>query len=420
MTLGSLFDGSGGFPLAGLMHGITPLWSSEIEEFPLLVTAKRFPDVKQLGDVCKINGSEIEPVDIITFGSPCQDLSVAGKQLGIHKGERSNLFFEAVRIIKEMREATNDRYPRYAVWENVPGAFSSNGGKTSRQSSKPSQASVRTDYLFLDLRDGTVPDAWSVMDGALLGGSTMLNTGESPSDVRESTLSQILELNAPEKYCLSAKACQGILNRAERRGKVLPPMLKEALVEVVGLSKNAPENPEEEKDSSPRERAFTISTNVDQSVCYPINTMVATRHNVDDGRTTFGVGEDGDPQFTLQAAHEHAVCYAIEGNTIDRNSHQNGCGYREEISPTLNTQDRHAICYGVDCRNGCLNEEKTITIQAKPNGGVSLNCTPSVLYNADVYPVENHPADSRCELKEAGTPCQTLTSRMGTGGATCH
>ena len=135
MKLGSLFDGSGGFPLAGALFGIEPVWASEIEPYPMRVTAKRFPNMKQLGDVTKINGAEIEPVDIITFGSPCQDLSVAGKQAGIHDGERSNLFFEAIRIIKEMREhdratgrADDILRPRFAVWENVPGAFSSNKG----------------------------------------------------------------------------------------------------------------------------------------------------------------------------------------------------------------------------------------------------------------------------------------------------
>lgn len=129
MKLGSLFDGSGGFPLAGTIHGIEPVWASEIEPYPLKVTAARFPCMKQLGDVTKINGAEIDPVDVVTFGSPCQDLSVAGKQAGIHDGERSSLFFEAIRIIKEMRGATNGKYPRFAVWENVPGAFSSNKGK---------------------------------------------------------------------------------------------------------------------------------------------------------------------------------------------------------------------------------------------------------------------------------------------------
>lgn len=132
MKLGSLFDGSGGFPLAGAMFDIEPVWASEIEKYPIRVTSARFPGMKHLGDITKINGAEIEPVDIITFGSPCQDLSVAGFRLGIHDGERSNLFFEAIRIIKEMREKTNGIYPRFAVWENVPGAFSSNNGEDFR------------------------------------------------------------------------------------------------------------------------------------------------------------------------------------------------------------------------------------------------------------------------------------------------
>lgn len=128
LTLGSLFDGSGGFPLGAKLTGIKPIWSSEIEPFPVRMTTKRMPEVKHLGDVTRIKGDEIEPVDIITFGSPCQDMSIAGKRAGLN-GSRSNLFYEAIRIIKEMREKTNGKKPRYAVWENVPGAFSSNKGE---------------------------------------------------------------------------------------------------------------------------------------------------------------------------------------------------------------------------------------------------------------------------------------------------
>lgn len=128
MTLGSLFDGSGGFPLGAMISGIRPVWASEIEPFAIAVTRKRLPHVKHYGDVSRLNGAELEPVDIITFGSPCQDMSVAGKRAGL-EGSRSSLFYEAIRIIKEMREETNGRYPRFIVWENVPGAFSSNGGE---------------------------------------------------------------------------------------------------------------------------------------------------------------------------------------------------------------------------------------------------------------------------------------------------
>ena len=117
--------------MMAMLSGIVPVWKSEIEPFPIAVTEKRLPFVKHLGDINSINGAEIEPVDIITFGSPCTDLSVAGKRQGLN-AERSGLFFQAIRIIKEMRGATNGKYPRFAVWENVTGAFSSNGGEDFR------------------------------------------------------------------------------------------------------------------------------------------------------------------------------------------------------------------------------------------------------------------------------------------------
>ena len=127
LTLGSLFDGSGGFPLGGLLSGITPVWTSEIEPFPIRVTTKRLPFMKHYGDISTIDGGEVEPVDIITFGSPCTDMSVAGRRAGLD-GQQSCLFYQAIRIIKEMRCATNGKYPRWICWENVPGAFSSNNG----------------------------------------------------------------------------------------------------------------------------------------------------------------------------------------------------------------------------------------------------------------------------------------------------
>ena len=128
LTLGSLFDGSGGFPLGGLISGITPVWASEIEPFPIRVTTKRLPFMKHYGDISQMDGGKIEPVDIICFGSPCTDMSIAGRRAGL-EGQQSVLFYEAIRIIKEMRCATNGKYPRWICWENVPGAFSSNGGR---------------------------------------------------------------------------------------------------------------------------------------------------------------------------------------------------------------------------------------------------------------------------------------------------
>ena len=176
MKLGSLFDGSGGFPLAGSLCGIEPVWAAEVEPYPIAVTRSRFQHMKHLGDVTKVNGADIEPVDIITFGSPCQDLSVAGKRAGLkHESNgddettRSGLFMEAIRIIKEMRGATNGVYPRFAVWENVVGAFSSNGGENFRivleeftkivepSASMPAPEKGRWPYA-----DCYVGDGWSV------------------------------------------------------------------------------------------------------------------------------------------------------------------------------------------------------------------------------------------------------------------
>ena len=132
LTLGSLFDGIGGFPLAGICAGIRPVWASEIEPFPIRVTEKRLPEMKRYGDIHGLHGAKLEPVDVITFGSPCQDVSIAGKREGL-SGGRSGLFFEAIRVIREMREATNGEYPKWAVWENVPGALSSHNGEDFRQ-----------------------------------------------------------------------------------------------------------------------------------------------------------------------------------------------------------------------------------------------------------------------------------------------
>ena len=126
LTLGSLFDGIGGFPYAASFYGIRSLWASEIVPECVAVTKRHFPDMAHLGDITQLHGGMIPPVDILTFGSPCQGLSLAGRRLGL-ADERSGLFMEAIRIIREMQEATHGKYPQFAIFENVPGALSSNG-----------------------------------------------------------------------------------------------------------------------------------------------------------------------------------------------------------------------------------------------------------------------------------------------------
>ena len=162
LTLGSLFDGSGDFPLGGLISGITPLWASEVEPFPIRVTTKRLPQMKHYGDVSAQNGADLPPVDIITFGSPCQDMSVAGKRRGLD-GERSSLFYQAVRIVKEMRCKTNGKYPRFVVWENVQGAFSSNKGEDFRAVLSSLCKIKREDYAVPELPNGKWDNAGCIM-----------------------------------------------------------------------------------------------------------------------------------------------------------------------------------------------------------------------------------------------------------------
>lgn len=229
VKLGSLFDGSGTMPLCAAMCGGHPVWASEVEPYPIAVTKTHLPHMKHLGSVTEIDGAKIEPVDIITFGSPCQDLSIAGKRAGLGGG-RSGLFWEAIRIIIEMLVATNGKYPRFVIWENVPGALSSNGGKDFE--------TVLNELLRIRGFAGGRADKpilqhgkWGASQTTELSPieSSTLNTGEFPSVGEEYMLSAILVENPPEWSLLSERALNGILIRASRRGKKLPALLLDAI-----------------------------------------------------------------------------------------------------------------------------------------------------------------------------------------------
>lgn len=247
MTMGSLFSGSGGFELAASIFGFEPLWASEIEPFPIMVTTTNFPETEHFGNISKMDGAKIPKVTMISGGSPCQDMSVAGLRAGLD-GSRSNLFREQIRIVKEMRadDIRNGRTgkhirPRFMVWENVPGAFSSNKGKDFQ--------SVLQEIAGIVDEEANVPlppkGKWQSADASWatltpsLGGCSMLNTGECPKEESESTLSQILEAAPHQKYYLSEKACLGILRRAEKRGKELSEILKQALIKQAQKMSNA-------------------------------------------------------------------------------------------------------------------------------------------------------------------------------------
>jgi DNA (cytosine-5)-methyltransferase 1 len=357
MTLGSLFDGIGGFPLAGVMCGITPVWASEIEPFPMKVTAARFPEMKQLGSVTDINGAEVEPVDIITFGSPCQDLSVAGKQLGIHEGQRSNLFFEAVRIIKEMRNAdtANGRTgkhirPRFAVWENVPGAFSSNKGEDFRivleefikivEPTATMPAVPKNGWAYSDVYCG---DGWSlayrVLDAQYWG---------VPQRRRRIYLVADFRGGSAGKISFEREGLRGYFAES----------------------------------GSPRE-------------------------------STAGDAESG----ARAADREGIIPYTLKirsGVSVDSAGKAAGKGplIQENMSATLAVAQDQYLFQPVTLEPG---------IAAREGGHIYEGVCGTLRANAGdnqmavVYSIENHPADSRVNIDDSGK-VQTLTSRMGTGG----
>lgn len=228
MTLGSLFDGIGGWLLAARHAGVTPIWASEIEPFPCSVTARHFPDVKQLGDITKIDPDEMVPVDIICAGSPCQDLSIAGKRKGLD-GERSGLFRTAVDIVRRMRTSTGGGDTRAISFGRTSLAHSA---ATKAWTFEPClKKSDRPKFQCLQMGNGQTQDWQNCESVKSHGASSTHNTSEYPNVAEESSLSRILQpmTNVPEKYYLSAKACLGILRRAQERGKNLPEELRSAL-----------------------------------------------------------------------------------------------------------------------------------------------------------------------------------------------
>ena len=379
LTLGSLFDGIGGFPLAGVMCGIRPVWSSEIEPFPLKVTAARFPEMKQLGSVTEIDGGAVQPVDIITFGSPCQDLSVAGKQLGIHEGQRSNLFFEAVRIIKEMRKADEARgrtgksiRPRFAVWENVPGAFSSNKGADFKAVLEALAGVIEADVSIpqpkrWDTGGGIVGNGWSlawrVYDAQYWGVPQRRKRIYLVADFAGERAGEILFER------------EGVSGDSSESGTAGKGTAADAERSVGGSDSVKCLNPwdcqsKRQHDVTgcyPTLQAYNGGGGRCDGVVYPINTMVATRGGKDDMRTCFGIGEPGDPQFTISAAHEHGVCYPNVARTL---------AARHDSSPCVD-RGQNVVCYdacGIDGYNTESTGDVSITIRAGKSDQDHVGC----------------------------------------------
>lgn len=233
LTLGSLFDGIGGWQLAGIRNGIKPIWSAEIEPFPIAVTKEHFPETIQLGDVTKIDGSKIPAVDIICMGSPCQDLSVAKSDREGLQGEKSGLFFEAIRIVRQMRMSSGGVYPKVCILENVQECLQA----TKEWISVLYWHHIQTPkFQCLLVDDGRTQD-WLEADDVMLHGEASILNVTSHNEGKESSLSAILQKTGVHpKYFLSKNACEGILKRSRKRNQPLPPELMETLLKQVGAT----------------------------------------------------------------------------------------------------------------------------------------------------------------------------------------
>lgn len=398
MTLGSLFDGIGGFPLCAERAGITPLWASEIDPQCVGVTKRHFPGMRHLGSVTEINGDEIPPVDVITFGSPCQDLSIAGKRAGL-SGERSGLFSEAVRIIREMREATNGRYPAIAVWENVPGAFSSNKGEDFRQVLQQLAGAAGCDTVIprpvcgwrtagIVVGDGW-SIAWRVLDAQFWGVPQRRRRIYLVTDFRGGRAAEILferkslrgdttpgetarkgaaanfRCGAPgtDRYAAGFNGWRSVSGSIEYNVDCAPTIQATAPPQGI-IAFSAGQGVKAggiglAEGCAPTLRASASGTNQVPAVCYPdISPTLTTRSgNISPSplplqsytaTTPCICHGDGITSATLTGDHQSRVTdyttICIQGNVVNRDAGQNGSGVCEGVSNTLNAVDRHAVC----------------------------------------------------------------------------
>ena len=327
VKLGSMFDGSGTMPLCAAMCGARPVWASEVEPYPIAVTKTHLPGMKHLGSVTDICGGKIEPVDIITFGSPCQDLSIAGKRAGLD-GNRSGLFREAIRIILEMLKATSWEYPRFVIWENVPGALSSNGGKDFETVLNELLRLTGTDQ-FVRQRgkwggyEGYGAVAYRLVNAQYWGVPQRRRRVYACCDTGGRSADQILFERKSHGWnfepCIPAgQTVAGIAGDGYRwhermveakpaGGGYDPAYTMKIRSGCEGGGKGA---------LVQNDLSATLATHQDQTVfapardkCLPVNMMLATRCKALGRGTGLGVGDIGEPQYTITAGHEHAVAY---------------------------------------------------------------------------------------------------------------
>lgn len=426
LTMGSLFDGIGGFPLAAVHNGITPLWASEIEPFPIRVTRLRFPEMIQVGDITKLDGGKLPPVDVICGGSPCQDLSVAGQRRGL-SGKRSGLFMEQVRIVKEMRNADAGRgsdyfsRPRYLVWENVPGAFSSAGREDFRAVIEeivrikdstchvPRPDSGRWGSAGAAILGTEFSLAWRVLDaqywgvpqrrrriflvadfGGLSAWKILFEQDRLSGDIAASE-GQRKRITQPASVCTGAAG--GDENREEGRSRRITCLclndqggermdISEDVTATLRASMNQHQplvfenHGIDARYTGPHEIVPTISARcgtggnnlplvAEAPESYCISGNIIGRKEQNGGN---GLGVDRETAFTLTGTDRHAVFSRQSYGELTRNevtSTQSAVQYKTATDLVMDVA-------GLDCRNGVENGDTSGTLQSGSNGS-SLN-----------------------------------------------
>lgn len=391
LTLGSLFDGIGGFCYAAQLTGrITPIWAAEIEPSCIDITRCRFPEVMHVGSVTELKGDEIQPVDIITFGSPCQGLSIAGQRKGL-KDNRSVLFMEAIRIIEEMRLVTNGKYPTFIIWENVPGAFSSADGADFRtvlekitKTNIPMPASGRWAAAGM-VRGGEVDAAWRVLDAQFWGVPQRRKRIYLVGDFGGQRAGEIL-FKSESLLGYSAKS-KG--ERAEIAGESTGSLRAEnsgAGGEIIGLD-------------------FAHADSVVRTFEDKTPTLLQN------------MGSAGNQIPCVM--HERRT---VAGFTYNQGGEGKGLGFEEEKAPTIMTDGRGAVFIEdkVKCLTPWDSQSKRIydekgsypTLQAMSNGGGDQSAV--FMEKKSVIPlrdeVTRNKASNGLGVGEVGGPCPTLTT----------
>ena len=363
VRLGSLFSGSGGFELAGVIAGMKPVWASEIEPFPLLVTKKRFPDMLHLGDIKKLDGARMPKVEVITGGSPCQDMSIAGKRAGLD-GSRSNLFREQIRIVKEMRESDKaagrtgkETRPRFMVWENVPGAFSSNKGEDFRcvleeicrvadaELSIPRPSKEKWSGQGAIMGDG-YSVAWRTLDAQYWGVPQRRKRiylvadfgGESAPEIlfKQDSLRGDTKEGGKERKDTATGAEDGSYKSDRVNDECLNNSIK---------AFHITQDPISMKISPCLTQGNSNTGQATIGVVIPVMDK-ASRYKSQKTANGFGVGDENDPAYTLTTADKHSVAYLIDRAAFNQgvNAKYN-IGITEDIAQTIVAKGPSAVAH---------------------------------------------------------------------------